>query len=987
MPFHDGAGDAAVEIDIAAHQLALGPRQGARTAGEEPARQRVVGGVGNGERFVEVADFDHGEDRAENFFAGKRRVGFHVRENGRRDKITAARCDCGRERALPRERRLAGALGNEAQDFFAGLGVDHGADDRAGQGGIADRGGRGGGDQAGDEGVVDVGEHDEPGQRGAFLAGETEGAREGGGDGFVEVRIAVDDERVFAAHFADDFFQVGLAGERAAGGFPDLQADGARAGERDEVRVRMRDERGADFLAQAGEEVHDARGQAGGDENLHQPVRDDGRLLGGFHDDGVAGDDGRDDHAAEDREGEIPRGDDHAGAARRVTQHAAFAGHGLRDDRPVKLAGLRGVVAAEVDRFAHFAVGLEPGFAGLEDEEGVELGAARLHEVGGAFDDAGAVVGGLLGPGGLGAAGGGEGGLGVVGPAARLLADDFGGLGGVEGGEPLAGVAGGVVDEGGMAPSETMALGGERGAELVAGGGAGEVGVGGVAERCGGGRGRRRGEELDRVGEQLLLRGLAPVFDPEKTLVAGVFEEPADEVGHPGEQFADGAIFADPVAAGEERALQFVGHAVERLKLVGARIEAEAFGLGDGVGAAADVVRGERGGNDVDVFKEEERKFFVVGVALGFFRPDRYGPSALAGEDRLVVPIRAFHEADAERAGVRPRPRDQVAEIAFAIAEVSLQRDADGGLRAKLRFFEDGFEEREREVLQLVALHVEIDERADFGRAAENRPEARLQRGEGVFGVGRMDVGRERGDFDREVQARERQALRADVAEGDGGRLRERGGDGVEDVEIAVEKHVGLGLAHDGFAEEVDRGGEPELRVFAQLLHEVGGRLAGDKLRGHRDDVGLHRTGDEAGGKGRGGETGLQGGIQLHGFVAEVFLEVADDLGGGGEGGQHVDEAEELGLERGVLHRPFHHAGVGPFLGENAGYGRRLHSAEEDFAEFAHAALDGRVGGQKGVLGDHGSLTAFSPEPGRWQGSGPPGRPGQGATLLWHTPC
>ena len=56
------------------------------------------------------------------------------------------------------------------------------------------------------------------------------------------------------------------------------------------------------FLAEAGEEIDDARGQAGGDENLHQPVRDDGRLLGGFQDDGVAGDDGRDDHAAEDRE-------------------------------------------------------------------------------------------------------------------------------------------------------------------------------------------------------------------------------------------------------------------------------------------------------------------------------------------------------------------------------------------------------------------------------------------------------------------------------------------------------------------------------------------------------------------------------------------------------------------------------------------------------------------------------------------------------------
>jgi len=46
---------------------------------------------------------------------------------------------------------------------------------------------------------------------------------------------------------------------------------------------------------------------------------------------------------------------------------------------------------------------------------------------------------------------------------------------------------------------------------------------------------------------------------------------------------------------GEERALQFVDHAVERLELVGARVDAEPCGLGDGVGTAADVEGGERG--------------------------------------------------------------------------------------------------------------------------------------------------------------------------------------------------------------------------------------------------------------------------------------------------------------------------------------------------------------------------------------------------------
>jgi hypothetical protein len=106
-----------------------------------------------------------------------------------------------------------------------------------------------------------------------------------------------------------------------------------------------------------------------------------------------------------------------------------------------------------------------------------------------------------------------------------------------------------------------------------------------------GGRGLRAasgsgggGDGVDRVAEELLLRGLAHVLDAEETLVGGVLEQAADEVGHAGEQFADGAVLADAVAHLQQRGLQFVGHAVERLELVGARIDAEALGLGDGVG-------------------------------------------------------------------------------------------------------------------------------------------------------------------------------------------------------------------------------------------------------------------------------------------------------------------------------------------------------------------------------------------------------------------
>ncbi len=480
----------------------------------------------------------------------------------------------------------------------------------------------------------------------------------------------------------------------------------------------------------------------------------------------------------------------------------------------------------------------------------------------------------------------------------------------------------------------------------------------------------RGGDGVDGVAEELVLRGLAHVLDAEETLVGGILEQAADEIGHAGEQLADGAVFADAVAHLEERHLQFVGHAVERLELVGARVDAEALGLGDDVGAGPDVVRREVRRDDVDVLEEEEGELLVVGVGLGFFLPDRDGPVALLRDDGLVIPVGALDEADVERPVVLAGPSDEVAEVGLAVAQVGLDGDADGRLRAELGFLEDGLEELEGEVLQLVALHVEVDQRADLGGAAEDRAETLLERGDGVLRIGRVDVGRERGDFDREIEAGQG-ALRPEVAEAGrrllGVELRDR----VEDLEVALQEHVGLGVVENGLAEEVDGGGEAELGVLPDLLEQVLAGFAGDELAGHVDDLRLDRRGDEGGGEGGGGKAGLEGGVELDGLVAEVFLQVADNLGGRVERGQDVDEAEELGLEDRVLHGPLHQAGVGALLGKQ-GRGRLLvHEGEELFALGADGGFDFRVGSQES---GHGGVCG-GVSPGVINRQGRPGRP------------
>ena len=209
-----------------------------------------------------------------------------------------------------------------------------------------------------------------------------------------------------------------------------------------------------------------------------------------------------------------------------------------------------------------------------------------------------------------------------------------------------------------------------------------------------------------------------------------------------------------------------------------------------------------------------------------------------------------------------------------------------------------------------------------------------------------MNVRGEGGDLDREVEARERSG-RADVAEGGGGFLRERGRNRVENIEVALEESGGLRLVDHGFAQQVDGGGQAGAGIFAELFDEVLGTVAGDELPRHVDDLGLHGVGDQCRGKGRCGQAGLEGGMEFDGLVAEVFLEVPDDFRGRTEGRQHVDETEELGFERRILHRPLHDARVGAFFGENARSRVGVHEREELLALGANRGFDLRIKGQK----------------------------------------
>jgi hypothetical protein len=117
-------------------------------------------------------------------------------------------------------------------------------------------------------------------------------------------------------------------------------------------------------------------------------------------------------------------------------------------------------------------------------------------------------------------------------------------------------------------------------------------------------------------------------------------------------------------------------------------------------------------------------------------------------------------------------------------------------------------------------------------------------------------------------------------------------------------------------------------------------RGADDELLGHADDVAAgHRGRDPAPERDVVGQVDTQ--LQHLGGVSplEVLVDVAQHVGVAGGGREHVDEPEQLRLERRVRHRPAEHplapprhgvdavvarTGPGAQLGDVAGEGRHL---------------------------------------------------------------
>ncbi len=213
MPPDDRPGAGTIDVDVAGFQLGFRPLDVGRAAREKARGQRIIGAVRDLDRFVQIAHFDHAQDRAENFLARDPGGRFYIGENSRRDKVTVVRHIL----RLIGQRRLFFADFDHLEDPFVGSLVDHRTDRDTRFLGIPDPQTRRRGEKTLHHPIVVFLKHDEPGERGTFLALVTKGGINRVDDRLVEVGVGIDDDGVLAAHLADDALQFALAGERLAG--------------------------------------------------------------------------------------------------------------------------------------------------------------------------------------------------------------------------------------------------------------------------------------------------------------------------------------------------------------------------------------------------------------------------------------------------------------------------------------------------------------------------------------------------------------------------------------------------------------------------------------------------------------------------------------------------------------------------------------------------------------------------------------------------
>src|ERR1700731_545809 len=226
----------------------------------------------------------------------------------------------------------------------------------------------------------------------------------------------------------------------------------------------------------------------------------------------------------------------------------------------------------------------------------------------------------------------------------------------------------------------------------------------------------------------------------------------------------------------------------------------------------------------------------------------------------------------------------------------------------KFGFTEKHFEKLERGVFMRVSLHIEIDERAELPRAAQNRAQLAAKMHDRISRIRRIHLRVERGDFYGEIDDWKQLLAVAEWISPAFSFAHEM----LEQIHATRGIFSGFVFAHDGFAQKIDREPNALRAAFAQRFHDVARVFSSNKLARHAGNVPAQDLATDP----RNDLRELDERGKTVAGVLKVFVEMADDFAAASQRSENIDKAKHLHLEMLVGHGESHHALVKTSLAE-----------------------------------------------------------------------
>ena len=680
----------------------------------------------------------------------------------------------------------------------------------------------------GEDTVGDVFLQAQHAQRRAALAGAVEGRGDDVEDHLFGQRRGIDDHGVLAAGFGDQRDRLAVRQQARGKLGLDEAGDLGRTGEHHAAGFRRGDE-GRPDAAITRQQLQGSTRDAGLMQDAHALRGDQRRFFRRLRQHRIAGDQRRGDLAGEDGEREVPRADADDRAERLV-----------RDAE--RAPRLFGVVAQEIDGFAHFGNGVRHRLASLAHDQAEQHRHVALHDVGGTFQAGGALGGRCRTP--ACAGGGGD----LHGPG-DFAFGDFGHradhvpvVAGVE--DRAARAAGlafaqrraGAPFAGGGAVERCRNLGEDRFVRQVEAGripaGAKKVVRQGDLVVAGADDGHRA-DDIGRIGDQLVDgdRLVADAID--EGGVGAVFEQAADEIGQQRLMRTNRRIDAGravQLGRADDFVIERLTHAVQALELILAGLEIRAGQLVDRRQRLG-IVGGELREDGIGRRQQFSRAGDVgdVGVDLAGIDREILETVDLGALD-LGIPIgtlyQAHHDATVRAAG---EIDDEIENEGAALA-IGLHHETHAVPAGEIGVFAQALQQVERQFEAVGFLGVDVEADVVFLREKRQRLHLRQQFAHDALRLG-ADITRMQG---RELDGNTGAVI--DAATGGGS------ADGMDGGLVILVIALGIGGGGRSLAQHVVGIAETAFFQRPGALQRLVDGLAGDELLAHH----AHRHVDTA---------------------------------------------------------------------------------------------------------------------------------------------